>query len=661
MKSNTSFHNSGVCEQLQASIIQFFEENYAASCDVEIDAIICLSLLDTSDQNVIKIHKVLPKHLFKFSSEASVPQKSPSQDVLNRPYNTLKIPMLRPAARRRKPLKVNIARQIQKPFMKDRNIFNLNSASGKNYFNSSSNNPVVNGLDKKNDMVENRRYQENRNDNEQEYILEDLDFEDTKIKVEPSDSGYGLVKEKDSKCQNTDETKGHRSKENEILINLNSEGDDAESGQENIGQMKMYITNEGTVLKTETDADENMTVESLVTSQNKNIDSTNYSGNVGHSTMHVSSDCDDNMYDIQEPSFTQDHSDDSKKNIDYIVLQRDDSGQANIVQNKTNNSREGFQKNSMNDLNIYTSSGANFYGTGENIARSYTKSLLAPEIFKRKQSRPRKLNRDFSGRSSQVFTSLTAPDQVELENHVNPFSYENSSPYDGNSKAFNRSFVKVPKITPNKVKLENYPGGVCPTSEKKFFCEKCGTGFSSKKSKLRHERHTCGNRSFPCSICSKTFSRADSRQRHIWKVHGLKVISHSQVNSYRYSDEGITMPGENHSMLAEQFPQDFDQNMDQNDFSANSFVMSDTSFQEDNPVNSQDTEFNDSKCLVDFSHPEDNSGTQQPSNETNVTQIVSSNLDTPTIQEVSSNDTSIKPVSGDSNHGNDVDNDEATS
>ncbi|XP_021362121.1 uncharacterized protein LOC110455970 [Mizuhopecten yessoensis] len=59
---------------------------------------------------------------------------------------------------------------------------------------------------------------------------------------------------------------------------------------------------------------------------------------------------------------------------------------------------------------------------------------------------------------------------------------------------------------------------------KQFYCEKCGTGFASRKSKMRHEKFTCGNHTFECSVCGKFYSRADSKQRHMLKMHGVKIM-----------------------------------------------------------------------------------------------------------------------------------------
>lgn len=59
---------------------------------------------------------------------------------------------------------------------------------------------------------------------------------------------------------------------------------------------------------------------------------------------------------------------------------------------------------------------------------------------------------------------------------------------------------------------------------KVFQCSKCGSGFSSKKSQMRHERYNCGDiPHFECNVCGKFYSRADSKTRHLWKIHGIKI------------------------------------------------------------------------------------------------------------------------------------------
>ncbi|XP_033742126.1 uncharacterized protein LOC117328732 [Pecten maximus] len=81
---------------------------------------------------------------------------------------------------------------------------------------------------------------------------------------------------------------------------------------------------------------------------------------------------------------------------------------------------------------------------------------------------------------------------------------------------------------------------------KQFYCEKCGTGFASRKSKMRHEKFTCGNHTFECSVCGKFYSRADSKQRHMLKMHGVKImpsqlgIDPLDMNSSENLDDNMT-------------------------------------------------------------------------------------------------------------------------
>lgn len=66
---------------------------------------------------------------------------------------------------------------------------------------------------------------------------------------------------------------------------------------------------------------------------------------------------------------------------------------------------------------------------------------------------------------------------------------------------------------------------------KVFQCSKCGSGFSSKKSQMRHERYNCGDiPHFECNVCGKFYSRADSKTRHLWKIHGIKISTPDKNN-----------------------------------------------------------------------------------------------------------------------------------
>lgn len=87
---------------------------------------------------------------------------------------------------------------------------------------------------------------------------------------------------------------------------------------------------------------------------------------------------------------------------------------------------------------------------------------------------------------------------------------------------------------PRKVlKLENkrVTQSLRHSESKVFQCSKCGSGFSSKKSQMRHERYNCGDiPHFECNVCGKFYSRADSKTRHLWKIHGIKISTPDKNN-----------------------------------------------------------------------------------------------------------------------------------
>lgn len=59
------------------------------------------------------------------------------------------------------------------------------------------------------------------------------------------------------------------------------------------------------------------------------------------------------------------------------------------------------------------------------------------------------------------------------------------------------------------------------SKEKRFFCKSCGAGFTELYNKMRHEKTTCGIMCYKCQMCHHTFSRSDSMARHMQQVHGV--------------------------------------------------------------------------------------------------------------------------------------------
>ncbi|XP_033743225.1 zinc finger protein MSN2-like [Pecten maximus] len=61
--------------------------------------------------------------------------------------------------------------------------------------------------------------------------------------------------------------------------------------------------------------------------------------------------------------------------------------------------------------------------------------------------------------------------------------------------------------------------------DKLFFCRYCGKGFTMKCTRSRHEKTICspaGAGSYRCELCPKSFTRSDSRYRHMYKAHGIQ-------------------------------------------------------------------------------------------------------------------------------------------
>lgn len=122
------------------------------------------------------------------------------------------------------------------------------------------------------------------------------------------------------------------------------------------------------------------------------------------------------------------------------------------------------------------------------------------------------LNKPYAVPSSAGLGSIVSQSQPSQSSPLGVPPFDISTPSDVSTSPLNYNYS-----FPN----QNFDDG---DGSKQFLCDKCGTGFASRKSKMRHEKFTCGNHTFECSVCGKFYSRADSKQRHMLKMHGVKMV-----------------------------------------------------------------------------------------------------------------------------------------
>ncbi|OWF41291.1 uncharacterized protein LOC110462661 [Mizuhopecten yessoensis] len=82
------------------------------------------------------------------------------------------------------------------------------------------------------------------------------------------------------------------------------------------------------------------------------------------------------------------------------------------------------------------------------------------------------------------------------------------------------SFIPNTSDSKHKMGLMDLSG-----QDKLFFCRYCGKGFTMKCTRSRHEKTICspaGTGSYRCELCTKSFTRSDSRYRHMFKAHGIQ-------------------------------------------------------------------------------------------------------------------------------------------
>ncbi|KAL5012111.1 hypothetical protein ScPMuIL_010662 [Solemya velum] len=96
---------------------------------------------------------------------------------------------------------------------------------------------------------------------------------------------------------------------------------------------------------------------------------------------------------------------------------------------------------------------------------------------------------------------------------------------------------------PSKMKSGTMYGKNLSSKERKFFCKSCGAGFTELYNKMRHEKTTCGVMCYKCRMCNHTFSRSDSMARHMQQVHGVsKTMACIANGNFPLTDSSYSYP-----------------------------------------------------------------------------------------------------------------------
>ncbi|XP_060073333.1 uncharacterized protein LOC132553136 [Ylistrum balloti] len=120
-------------------------------------------------------------------------------------------------------------------------------------------------------------------------------------------------------------------------------------------------------------------------------------------------------------------------------------------------------------------------------------------------------------RSANFSSKHTKKNQKSLVSSIDSKTHFNCPPSD--------SFIPSTGNSKYKVGLLDTSQEARAGHDKLFFCRYCGKGFTMKCTRSRHEKTICspaGAGSYRCELCPKSFTRSDSRYRHMFKAHGVQ-------------------------------------------------------------------------------------------------------------------------------------------
>ncbi|XP_061184559.1 zinc finger protein 37-like [Saccostrea echinata] len=415
-----------VCHLLQSVILQICEEHYQACGDVEVDAIICLSTLNSDSQDVVKIHKVLPSCNFK-----------------NRHKRTANIPL----------------EQIAKFRHSKRQKF-----LRKHHHRSSS---FVPRFPRQQDYIP--IYASNEFDQDAEAIL----------------STHSQVKEEDMELNSLQNTNSGSSDRDEFK---------SEAGEEPNG------------LDTSTDHHNNLMSSEM--DQNSFISQQDEKSAIPEA-IYVCKEEPCEKLDTDPPNYSSRPK--RKQNPKRIVhlqdMQNEFEKDISCLENDTGVCFPHSNVNERNSLDQKQFTLDEDSGDTDEFQAMYTSGHKPVHSYAETE-----VEGDGTAETDSIFQETEEIDPLEVS----------ESP---TTEKVSVSKHRNKKISPNL--LHN--------KSKVFRCSKCGSGFSSKKSQMRHERYNCGDiPHFECNVCGKFYSRADSKTRHLWKIHGIKISTPDKNNPLEF-------------------------------------------------------------------------------------------------------------------------------
>ncbi|XP_060071244.1 uncharacterized protein LOC132551149 [Ylistrum balloti] len=591
--------NNEVCRMLRQSLLEICRNHYTALADMEVDAIICLSAINSSQQNIVKIHQVVPRENFKNTStngihaskvESSLGiargiqmQIKKRKRLMCRQKHNFRIKLNavktdtapssllkdgetnKPSSSRRKMKKSSVTQyppwsQTESPSMsmdhcdtdntentlfvtRDKQGHLLRVSQLPTKQPTSHADQSISG-NKENNPEEEDGHQDSSNSSIEEKVA---------IKEEPIDDAYG---DNDSIGLGHIDKKGNLS---EITIGK-SDSDSQEitssfftEQREPRGKFMIYNKELGTV-ETEppesqsTDEHDDQDLSDDGKEASKAQDYTEHS----HETFVVKTEPEDPEYNRPEnlPIVIQ-----SVQGNTTFEMGKN-TNQVSLLRNcliKTSDDKE-IKMSSM-FLDSERNSQVSKYPTDNNMEQHYASPSTSVIDFSASCSSDWKNVKGYSllgeersdddgmsqssGCDTPLSTStrepavlrrtkkrkITEPKLVSLL-HKSAVMEASSGLSPLRISGIDNSSTNISSPMSYSSANQSFEDGdtIVRGESKQFFCEKCGTGFASRKSKMRHEKFTCGNHTFECSVCGKFYSRADSKQRHMLKMHGVKIM-----------------------------------------------------------------------------------------------------------------------------------------